>query len=151
MVSSSSDTAYGWLGAWDTTDVPNGTYTLTSVATDADGTTATSLGVSVIVDNLPLHTAVLVPSNGAILSGSALLDASASGTSDVSGVQFVVTGGSLTNQVVGTASPTLYGWIARWDTSTVPSGNYTLRSVATEVGGTMATSTGITVMVANTG
>jgi hypothetical protein len=150
VVSSSSDTAYGWIGAWDTTDVPNGTYTLTSVATDTEGNTATSPGVSVIVDNLPLHTAVLVPSNGATLSGSsAVLDASASGTSDVTGVQFVVTGGSLSNQVVGTASATLYGWIALWDTNNVPNGSYTLSSVATEVGGTTATSTGITVTVNN--
>jgi len=37
------------------------------------------------------------------------------GTSDVTGVQFVVSGGSISDQVVGTASPTIYGWIAQWD------------------------------------
>ena len=37
MVSSSVSWEYGWLGAWDTRDVPNGTYTLQSVATDTAG------------------------------------------------------------------------------------------------------------------
>ncbi len=151
VVSSSSDTADGWIGAWDTTDVPNGTYTLTSVATDTEGTSATSPGVSVTVDNTALHSEVLVPSEGATLSASAVLDASASGTSDVTAVSFEVSGETLSDHVVGTAVPTLYGWIAEWDTSTVANGTYTLQSVATEVGGTTATSTGITVTVTNTG
>ena len=151
VVSSSSDTADGWIGAWDTTDVPNGTYTLTSVATDTEGNSATSPGVSVTVDNTALHSEVLVPSEGATLSASAVLDASASGTSDVTAVSFEVSGETLSDHVVGTAVPTLYGWIAEWDTSTVANGTYTLQSVATEVGGTTATSTGITVTVTNTG
>jgi alpha-tubulin suppressor-like RCC1 family protein len=151
VVSASSDTAYGWIGAWDTTDVPNGTYILKSVATDTEGDTATSPGVSVTVDNVALHTEVLVPSNGATVSSSAVLDASAAGTSDITGVTFEVSGGTLSDHVVGTAGATLYGWIAVWDTSTVANGTYTLQSVATEVGGTMATSTGITVTVNNAG
>ena len=151
VVISSEHTIYGWLGAWDTTDVPNGTYTLTSVATDMSGTTGTSPGVTVTVDNVGLNTQVLIPSDGATVSGSTVLDAAASGTSDVTGVQFEVTGGSLSNQVVGTATPTLYGWIATWDTTTVPNGSYTLNSVATETGGTIATSQGITVTVTNVG
>ncbi len=151
VVSSSGDTAWGWLGAWDTTDVANGTYTLQSVATDNNGNSSPSLGVTVTVDNLPLHTQVLVPSNGATLTGKgAVLDASAAGTSDVTGVQFVVTGGSLSDHVVGTAVRTLYGWIALWDTTTVPNGSYTLQSKATETGGTTAMSPGITVTVSNT-
>ena len=75
-VATATDTDRGWIGAWDTTDVANGTYTLESVATDTDGTSVASAGVTVIVDNLALHTQVLVPSSGAILSGSsAVLDA----------------------------------------------------------------------------
>jgi alpha-tubulin suppressor-like RCC1 family protein len=150
VVSSSGNSEWGWIGAWDTTDVANGTYTLQSVATDTNGNSAPSPGVSVTVDNLPLHTQVLVPSNGATLNGTgAVLDAIASGTSDVTGVQFEVTGGSLSGHVVGTAGATIYGWIALWDTTTVPNGSYTLQSVATETGGTTATSPGITINVTN--
>ncbi len=143
-------TLYGYIGGWDATDVPNGTYTLQSVATDILGNSTTSAGITVTVDNLPLHTTVLVPSSGATLSGSAaVLDASAGGTSDVTSVQFEVSGGSLSDHVVGTATLTLYGWIAEWNTTTVADGTYTLNSVATEVGGTTATSPGITITVAN--
>jgi alpha-tubulin suppressor-like RCC1 family protein len=150
VVGSGFDTVDGWIGGWDATDVPNGSYTLQSVATDTAGNSATSDGVAVTVDNLPLHTAVLVPSNGATLSGSAaVLDASASGTSDVTGVQFVVSGGTLSNQVVGTAVLTLYGWIAEWNTTMVTNDTYTLQSVATEVGGATATSPTITITVQN--
>ena len=46
-----------------------------------------------------------------------------------------MSGGSLSNHVVGTATLTLYGWIAEWDTTSVPNGAYTLESVATEAGG----------------
>ena len=58
-------TLYGYIGGWDATDVPNGTYTLQSVATDILGNSTTSAGITVTVDNLPLHTTVLVPSSGA--------------------------------------------------------------------------------------
>jgi hypothetical protein len=149
MVSSSNLAAFGWFGAWDTHDVPNGTYTLQSVATDTLGDVTTSAGVTVTVDNPPLQTAVVLPANGATLSGATWLDASANGTSDVTGVQFIVSGGSLSNQVVATATPTLYGWLTLWGSTGVPNGTYTLQSVATEVGGTTATSPGITVTVAN--
>ena len=150
VIGSGTATLYGYLAGWDTTDVPNGTYTLQSVATDTSGVSTTSAGVTVSVDNLPLHSAVLVPSSGATLSGSAaVLDASASGTSDVTSVQFEVSGGSLSDKAVSPAAPTLYGWIGFWNTTTVPNGTYTLQSVATEVGGTTATSPGITVTVSN--
>jgi hypothetical protein len=150
VISSGYPTLYGYIGGWDATDVPNGTYTLQSVATDALGQSTTSAGITVSVDNLPLTTEVLVPSNGATLSGSAaVLDAAATGTSDVTSVQFVVSGGTLSNDVVGTATLTLNGWIAEWNTTAVPNGTYTLESVATEVGGTTATSSGVTVMVQN--
>jgi hypothetical protein len=149
-VSSAVATDVGWLGAWDTTDVPNGTYTLQSVVTDNDGNSTTSAGITVTVDNMALQTKVLVPSSGATLSGSStVLDASASGTADVTAVQFVVSGGSFSDHPVATAALTIYGWVAEWDTTSVPNGDYTLESVATETGGTTASSPPIEVSVAN--
>ncbi len=150
VVSSSTDTTVGWLGAWDTTDVPNGTYTVQSVATDNLGQSTTSAPITVTVANQPLATAVLVPSNGATLSGSsAVLDASASGTSDVTGVQFVINGVSSSYEAMGPAVATIYGWLALWSLSGVPAGSYTIESIATQSGGGTATSAPVTVTVAN--
>jgi hypothetical protein len=147
-VASTTPTACcGWLGAWDTTDVPNGHYRLQSVVTDDAGNSATSPGVRVTVDNLPLYTQVLVPSAGATVGGNVVLDASAQGTAPVTGVTFTATQGS-TVESVGTATPTIYGWIAQWASGVGPnngslaygSGTWSIQSVATEVGGTTATS-----------
>jgi hypothetical protein len=51
--------------------------------------------------------------------------------------------------LVATATETLYGWLAPWNTTAIPDGTYTLQSVATEAGGTTVTSPGITVTIAN--
>jgi hypothetical protein len=148
VFATATPTLYGWLANWTTTTVPDGTYTLQSVASYAGGVSGTSPGITITVDNL--HTTVLVPPNNATLSGtSAVLDASTSGSSTVTGVTFVISGGSLTNYLVGTAGATLYGWIAHWNTTGVANGTYTLHSIATETGGTTATSPGITLTVSN--
>jgi len=147
VVGTATPTMYGWIADSNTTRVPNGTYTLQSVAKDTVGNSSTSAGIAVTVDNL--QTAVLIPSNGATLRGTAaVLDASASGPGDVTGVQFELTGGVLSHHVVGTAAPTMYGWIAESNTTQVPNGTYTLRSVATDSAGTV-TSAPITITVSN--
>ena len=68
------------------------------------------------------------------LSGSTYLDASASNATTV---EFVLFGGSygLSGHVVGTATPTLYGWLDSWNTTTVPNGSYVLVSYASGPGG----------------
>ena len=40
----------GWLDGWNTTTVPNGSYTLVSLASNSVGTVASS-GVSITVHN----------------------------------------------------------------------------------------------------
>ena len=92
--------------------------------------------------------AVVIPANDATVSGlSQLLDAvPPSGTTTV---QFEITGGSLSNQVVATATPTIYGWLAKWNTTTVANGAYSLVSVATDADGNTDTSTPIGVSVDN--
>jgi hypothetical protein len=150
VVATGTPTLYGYLAQWDTTGVANGTYTLQSEVTEAGGTTAMSPGITVNVDNTPLTTGVLVPSSGATLSGAkAILDASASGPGHLTSVPFVLNGGSLSNDVVATAVPTLYGYLAQWDTTGVANGTYTLQSVATESEGPTALSPPITVTVSN--
>jgi hypothetical protein len=92
-------------------------------------------------------TTVVLPSNNATSSGNQYLDAVAS--SGVTKVQYELTGGSLTNAVIATATPTIYGWLAAWNTTTVPNGSYTLQSVASFAGGVSGTSAAITVSVTN--
>ena len=81
------------------------------------------------------------------MSGSQILDAGAS--SGVTSVQFEITGGSLNDDVIATATPSIYGWLANWNTTAVPNGTYTLQSVAAYGGGVSGTSSGITITVAN--
>jgi hypothetical protein len=141
--------SYGWAGSFQTASVPSGTYTLQSVVTDANGNVAYSPGVPITVHNIPATT-VLDPANGASVSGSqVVLDASASDLMKITKVTFQLTGGTLQGALIGTASPTLVGWMATWNSTTVPNGTYKLRSQATDAAGTKGLSPPITVKVAN--
>lgn len=95
--------------------------------------------------NLP--PSVVIPSDGATVSGTqSLLDAVAS--SSATQVVFELTGGSL-HSFVADGFPTLYGWLATWDTTSVPNGTYMLQSVTSPPGGVSGTSPGINVTVNN--
>ncbi len=147
IATATSPTYYGWLAGWDTTSVPNGTYTLQSVGFFPGNVfVATSPGITITVDNPPA-TSVLVPSNGATLSGSTYLDASATNATSVG---FVLFGGSYgySGQLLCTATPTIYGWLCAWNTTTVPSGSYTLLSGAINSAG-VAFSSGVSITVKN--
>ena len=146
VIATATPTIYGWLASWNTTTVPNGSYTLQSVATSG-GLTGTSPGITVSVNNPPPTTSVVLPSNNATSSGNQYLDAVAS--SGVTEVKYEVTGGSLSDSVIATATPTIYGWLASWNTTTVPNGTYALQSVASYAGGVSGTSAPITVSVTN--
>ncbi len=147
-IATATPTYYGWLAGWDTTTVPNGTYTLQSEAFDAAGLSGFSPGITVHVNNAPPSTSVLVPSGGASVRGSSVvLDASAS--SDVFQVRYELTGNGMTDQVIATGTLTIWGWAALWNSTSVPDGTYTLQSVASYAGGVSGTSPGVTVTVAN--
>jgi streptogramin lyase len=145
VICTATPTIYGWLCNWNTTTVPNGTYLLASEAFNSAGT-AFSSGVSVTVSNPPT-TSVVVPSNGATLSGSTWLDASAS---NATSVEFRLFGGiyGYNAPVICTATPTIYGWLCNWNTTTVPNGTYLLASEAFNSAGT-AFSSGVSVTVNN--
>jgi uncharacterized protein YjbI with pentapeptide repeats len=135
VIATATPTYYGWIAQWNTTTVPNGNYSLESVATDADNNTDTSTPITVMVNNQPPVTAVLIPSNGATLSGtSATLDASAS---NATSVEFLLFGGTYgySAPVVCTATPTYYGWLCSWNTTDVSNGSYALVSEASGADG----------------
>ena len=109
----------------------------------------TSAPITITVNNAPPTTAVGVPSNNATVSGTANLDASAS--AGVTKVTYEVSGGpaNLVDDVIATGTPTLYGWLSAWNTTTVANGTYTLQSVASYGGGVSGTSAPITITVSN--
>lgn len=94
-------------------------------------------------------TSVVSPANNSALSGTVNLVASASDDVTVTSVQFHLTGGSFNDAVIGTATPTRFGWILSWDTKSLPDGAYTLTSVATDGAGNVGRSTGTAITVAN--
>ena len=146
LIGTATPTYYGWLYTWSTTTVPNGSYLLLSEAFGAGGS-AFSSGVSITVNNSPPTTTVLSPSKGVTLSGSTLLGASAS---NATSVEFWLVGGSygLSGHLIGTATPTYYGWLYTWSTTTVPNGSYLLLSEAFGTGGS-AFSSGVSITVHN--
>ena len=144
VICTATPTYYGWLCSWNTTTVPNGSYFLASEAFGAGGSEFSS-GVSVTISNPTTN--VLFPSNGATLSGSTLLDASAT---NATSVEFRLFGGSygLNAPVICTATPTYYGWLCSWNTTTVPNGSYFLASEAFGAAGS-AFSSGVGVTISN--
>jgi hypothetical protein len=148
VIATAVPTIYGWIASFNTTTVPNGTYTLQSVAT-ANGLTGTSPGISVTVDNPPPSTFVALPANHTTLVGAQYLDAGAS--AGVTQVTYEISGGpnDLVDQTISGSTPTIYGWIGGWNTASVPDGTYTLNSVASYAGGVSGTSPPITVTVSN--
>jgi hypothetical protein len=118
------------------------------VAVSAALTLATAVSLLPMqVANAAPNTTVVLPSNNATLSGNQNLDAIAS--SGATQVQYELTGGSLSDQVIATATPTIVGWAAAWDTRTVANGTYSLNSVASYSGGVTATSAPVTITVNN--
>jgi hypothetical protein len=103
-------------------------------------TNAATLGVTP-------NTSVVLPSAGTVVSGSQVLDASA--TAGTTQVQFLLTGRTFSTRVIATATPTIAGWLASWNSKTVPNGTYTLQSIASFPVGGNATSPGVTIKVRN--
>ena len=84
-----------------------------------------------------------------VSGATALLDASASSAVGIASVTFEVSGGRLSDQVIATGTPTLYGCLAQWNTTAVPNGTYTLQSVATDTVAETTTSAPVSVTVDN--
>ena len=130
--------------SWNSKSAANGTHTLTAIATDTAGNTATS-SVTVTVNNTtPPVVTITAPANGAAVSGTVTVTANATDNVGVSGVQFTLDGANLGSVVTG-AGPT-YSY--SWNTSGVANGSHTLGAVATDTTGNTATSS-VSVTVSN--
>jgi hypothetical protein len=98
--------------------------------------------------SVPPTISILVPSSGTALSGtSAILDAAAS---NATSVEVLLFGGiyGFAAPVICTATPTYYGWVCVWNTTTVPNGSYVLVSLASNSAGSTFSS-GVSVTVNN--
>src|SRR5215467_10533173 len=101
MALGAEDTSAPFSIAVDTTASSNGPHTLTAVARDAAGNRTTSAAVTVTVNNTPPPdttppaASVTAPANGATVSGTVTVTASASDDVGVSGVRFTLDGANL--------------------------------------------------------
>jgi hypothetical protein len=143
------DTSSPYKVSWDTTTVSNGTHTITAVARDAAGHTATSTPVTVTVANTgpPDTTAPSVsltsPAAGSTVSGSIAVTAGATDDVGVEEVQFMLDGQNL--GPADTSAP----YSVPWSSTDVENGSHTLIAVARDAAGNAGTSAAVGVHVQN--
>ena len=139
---------------WSTQTVPSGTALLSGIACTsttacyAAGAGAGTVGGLILSSTtLSIITSVLIPSNGATLSGFTLLDASAE---NAASVEFRLFGGiyGYSGPVICNATATIFGWLCVWNTATVPDGSYVVLSEAFNSAGSTFSS-GVSVTVHN--
>ena len=148
VIATATPTIVGWIALWNSTTVPNGTYTLQSLAS-ANGVGGPSAAITITVSNPAPSTMVVLPANGATVSGVQYLDASVS--PGVTQVVYEISGGpnDYVDLVISGSTPTYFGWIGGWNTGGVDNSTYILNSVASYADGVSGTSPPITIVVNN--
>jgi hypothetical protein len=146
----SEDTTSPYSINWNSFGTTNGAHTLTAVARDIAGNTTTSSNISVTVSNAldttPPAVSITAPASGATVSGGSVTitaNASDTGGSNLAGVQFMVDGTSIQNEV--TSSP----YSLSWDSNSVSDGAHTLTAVARDGANNTTTSTAVSITVKN--
>ncbi len=124
-----------------------GTHTISAVARDAAGNTATaSVSVTVILstsDTTPPTVSLTSPANGSTVSGTIAMNANASDNVGVAGVQFTVDGANLGSEI--TTAP----YAASLNTTQYANGSHTVAAVARDAAGNKSTAS-VSVTVSNT-
>jgi hypothetical protein len=134
--------------SWATRTVSNGLHTLTARAYDAAGNVSTSAPVQVLIDNddVAPQVAFITPMDGAAVSQTVLLEASASDDRGVAYVTFRVDG-----ILIGSSSAPPYtgSWNTREGSSKVSNGPHVLSVTAYDTGGNASLSSTVNVVVDN--
>jgi len=133
----STDSSSPYTATLDSTAFANGSYTLSAVARDTAGNSATTTE-SVTISNAdvtPPTVSFTAPASGATVSGSSVsLAANASDNVAVASVQFLIGSTSISTD---SSSP----YTATLDSTAFASGSYTLSAVARDTSGNSATTT----------
>jgi len=144
----SEDTSAPYAITWDTTVVANGSHTLTAVARDAAGNTATSSSIAVTVDNggdvTPPTVSLTFPAPGAVISGtSTILTATANDNVGIAGVQFKIDGGNLSQE------DTTFPYAFDFNSTLFADGVHSLTATARDTSGNLTTSTAVSITIVN--
>ncbi|TML63989.1 MAG: hypothetical protein E6G22_05250, partial [Actinobacteria bacterium] len=132
-----------------TTGVPDGRYDLRALATDGSGHRGASPTRTVLVDNTAPTATLTAPADGASVGGPSVdLQASAddgagSGVASVAFEERPTSGGAWTAIATDGSAP----YTATWDTTSLASGGYEVRAVATDGAGNTANGHAVTVTV----
>jgi hypothetical protein len=97
-----------------------------------------------LVDTTPPTVSIVSPANGATLSGTAVLTASATDDVAVASVQFQLDGANIGSALV--TSP----YSLSWNTASAQNGIHSLRAVARDTAGNSAFSTAVAITISNT-
>ncbi|MBI4427525.1 MAG: T9SS type A sorting domain-containing protein [Ignavibacteriales bacterium] len=142
----SEDISSPYAVSLNSVQLSNGSHTISAVARDAAGNTATSsVSVSVLnssVDTTPPTITWSSPVNGSSVLGTVTLSVSASDNIGVAGVQFKVDGINFGSEV--SSAP----YSLAWNTTQVANGSHTVSAVARDAAGNTSTSF-VTVTVSN--
>jgi hypothetical protein len=117
--------------------------TVTGTGGTANHTTTVNLTVSTTADTTPPTTSITAPLNGATVSGTVNVTASASDNVGVTKVEFYIDGALKSTD---TTSPYAFSWAS----TTVANGSHTIVSKAYDAATNVGTSATVTVTVSNT-
>jgi len=130
---------------WDTTVSGTGPHALKWTARDNSptGNPTDSATRTVTVDNTPPTVVITAPANGAGVSRTVTISATATDANPLAGVQF-----NIDNQDFLTMDRT-FPYAVSWNTTTYANGSHTLKATAQDAAGNTMTSATVTVIVSN--
>jgi peptidoglycan/xylan/chitin deacetylase (PgdA/CDA1 family) len=139
-----ADTTSPYSYSWNTAGAANGSHVLSAVATNSDNLTATSANVTVNVNNANAPVvSVTAPTEGATITGTQAVNATASSNVAINSVQFRLDGTNL--GAADTTAP--YG--VNWNSTSATNGAHKLTAVATNSSSQSTTSSEVNVTVNN--
>lgn len=119
IATANSPALWGWATTWNSTSVPNGTYTLSAVPVPLPPVTHPG-SISITVNNPPPTATIVLPANNAGVSGNQWIDAIPSpGVTSVGLYVIPSQVSGATPSSIGNAAPSLVGWVLDWNTTSV--------------------------------